>query len=154
MVSETATAEDPEGPEVGFAVSLDSFSGPFDLLLSLIAKHKLDVTELALHQVTDDYIAHIRAQGAAWDLDETTEFLLIAATLLDLKAARLLPDGEVSDEDDLELLEARDLLFARLLQYRAFKAVAAEFEEMFAAALGGSRGQPDSIRTSHSCSPM
>ncbi|MCB9412925.1 MAG: segregation/condensation protein A [Actinobacteria bacterium] len=134
MVSETATAEDPEGPEVGFAVSLDSFSGPFDLLLSLIAKHKLDVTELALHQVTDDYIAHIRAQGAAWDLDETTEFLLIAATLLDLKAARLLPDGEVSDEDDLELLEARDLLFARLLQYRAFKAVAAEFEEMFAAA--------------------
>lgn len=113
-----------------FAVSLDEFSGPFDLLLTLISKHKLDVTELALHQVTDDYIAHIRAQGAGWDLDETTEFVLVAATLLDLKAARLLPNGEVSDEDDLELLEARDLLFARLLQYRAFKAVSAELSAL------------------------
>ncbi|MDQ1248892.1 MAG: segregation and condensation protein [Actinomycetota bacterium] len=117
-----------------FAVSLDEFSGPFDLLLALIAKHKLDVTELALHQVTDDYIAYIRAQGGGWDLDETTEFVVVAATLLDLKAARLLPNGEVSDEDDLELLDARDLLFARLLQYRAFKAVSAELEQLFAGA--------------------
>ena len=115
-------------------VSLDEFAGPFDLLLNLISKHKLEVTELALHQVTDDYLAHIKAQGESWDLDETTEFLVVAATLLDLKAARLLPSGEVDDEDDLALLEARDLLFARLLQYRAYKAVAAEMETMMAEA--------------------
>ena len=115
-----------------FVVSLEEFSGPFDLLLNLIAKHKLEVTELALHQVTDDYVAHIKAQGETWDLDETTEFLVVAATLLDLKAARLLPSGEVDDEDDLELFEARDLLFARLLQYRAYKSVAAELEQLMA----------------------
>lgn len=124
------TVNPPTAPDGGFTVSLAEFSGPFDLLLNLIAKHKLDVTALALAQVTDEYIAHIKAQGPGWDLDETTEFVLIAATLLDLKAARLLPSGEVSDEDDLELLEARDLLFARLLQYRAFKAVAGELETM------------------------
>lgn len=131
---ESATAQAPAASDGGFNVSLAEFSGPFDLLLNLIAKHKLDVTVLALAQVTDEYIAHIKAQGAGWDLDETTEFVLIAATLLDLKAARLLPSGEVSDEDDLELLEARDLLFARLLQYRAFKAVAGEFETMLGTA--------------------
>jgi segregation and condensation protein A len=109
----------------GFRVRLDEFEGPFDLLLQLISKHKLEVTELSLHQVTDDFVAYIRAQGAAWDLDETTEFLVVAATLLDLKTARLLPSGEVEDEDDLALLEARDVLFARLLQYRAYKEVAA-----------------------------
>lgn len=118
----------------GFVVSLDEFSGPFDLLLNLIAKHKLEVTELALHQVTDDYLAHIRSQGERWDLDETTEFLVVAATLLDLKAARLLPSGEVDDEDDLELLDARDLLFARLLQYRAYKSVAAELATLMTGA--------------------
>jgi segregation and condensation protein A len=115
--------------EAGFHVHLDEFEGPFDLLLSLISKHKLEVTELALHSVTDDFIAHIRAQGADWDLDETTEFLVIAATLLDLKTARLLPSGEVEDEEDLALLEARDILFARLLQYRAYKEVAALFAQ-------------------------
>jgi segregation and condensation protein A len=118
----------------GFVVSLEEFSGPFDLLLNLIAKHKLEVTELALHQVTDDYLSHIRAQGDQWDLDETTEFLVVAATLLDLKAARLLPSGEVDDEDDLQLLDARDLLFARLLQYRAYKSVSVEFAELMAQA--------------------
>ena len=107
----------------GFSVSLDGFEGPFDLLLQLISKHKLEVTELALHVVTDEFIAHIRAQGSEWDLGEATEFLVVAATLLDLKAARLLPSGEVDDEEDLALLEARDLLFARLLQYRAYKEV-------------------------------
>jgi segregation and condensation protein A len=116
-------------PETTFTVTVEGFEGPFDLLLSLISKHKLEVTELALHQVTDDFIAHIRAQGPGWDLDEATEFLVIAATLLDLKAARLLPTGEVEDEEDLALLEARDLLFARLLQYRAYKQVSAVFEE-------------------------
>ncbi|MER5458888.1 ScpA family protein [Micromonospora sp. NPDC002389] len=108
-----------------FTVRLDNFTGPFDLLLQLIGKHKLDVTEVALHQVTDEFIAYIRAMGDDWDLDEASEFLLIAATLLDLKAARLLPSAEVENEEDLALLEARDLLFARLLQYKAYKEAAA-----------------------------
>ena len=109
-----------------FAVRLDNFEGPFDLLLSLIGKHKLDVTEVSLSQVTDEFLAHIKAGSAdgVWDLEQTTSFLLVASTLLDLKAARLLPQGDIEDEDDLALLEARDLLFARLLQYRAFKQVA------------------------------
>ena len=114
-------------PGTAFSVTVGSFEGPFDLLLQLISKHKLEVTELALHIVTDEFIAHLRAQGPEWDLDETTEFLVVAATLLDLKAARLLPSGEVEDEEDLALLEARDLLFARLLQYRAYKEVSALF---------------------------
>ncbi|MCX5534443.1 segregation/condensation protein A [Streptomyces sp. NBC_00006] len=107
-----------------FKVRLDNFEGPFDLLLQLISKHKLDVTEVALSKVTDEFMAHIRAMGTDWDLDQTTEFLVVAATLLDLKAARLLPTAEVEDEADLALLEARDLLFARLLQYRAYKQIA------------------------------
>ncbi|WP_030683485.1 segregation and condensation protein A [Streptomyces sp. NRRL B-1347] len=107
-----------------FKVRLANFEGPFDLLLQLIAKHKLDVTEVALSKVTDEFMAHIRAMGPDWDLDQTTEFLVVAATLLDLKAARLLPAAEVEDEADLALLEARDLLFARLLQYRAYKQIA------------------------------
>ncbi|MGI8869000.1 MAG: segregation and condensation protein A [Mycobacteriales bacterium] len=111
----------------GFDVHLDNFEGPFDLLLRLIAKHKLDVTEVALSRVTDEFIAHIELGGREWDLGQATEFLVVAATLLDLKAARLLPAGDVNDEDDLALLEARDLLFARLLQYRAFKAIAEIF---------------------------
>jgi segregation and condensation protein A len=113
-----------------FEVHLANFEGPFDLLLSLIAKHKFDVTEVALSQVTDEFIAYIRTaevDSADWDLDQTSEFLVVAATLLDLKTARLLPDAEAEDEEDLALLEARDLLFARLLQYRAYKEVAAMF---------------------------
>jgi segregation and condensation protein A len=109
----------------GFSVRVGDFEGPFDLLLSLISKHKLEVTDLALHLVTDEFIGYIRGKGDAWDLDEASSFLVVAATLLDLKAARLLPSGEVEDEEDLALLEARDLLFARILQYRAFKEVAA-----------------------------
>ncbi|MGV8849907.1 MAG: segregation and condensation protein A [Propionibacteriaceae bacterium] len=111
-----------------FSVHLANFSGPFDLLLQLISRHKFDVTEIALATVTDEFIAHIRAQGTHWDLEQTSQFLVIAATLLDLKTARLLPQGEVDDIEDLALLEARDLLFARLLQYRAFKQVAAWIE--------------------------
>jgi segregation and condensation protein A len=118
---------------IGFSVTLDNFEGPFDLLLSLIGKHKMDVTEVALSQVTDEFIAHIKAGGEVWDLDQTTSFLLVASTLLDLKAARLLPAGDVEDEDDLALLEARDLLFARLLQYKAFKQVAGVLETRMAA---------------------
>ncbi|MBZ5734123.1 segregation/condensation protein A [Nocardioides sp. TRM66260-LWL] len=117
------------GDAAGFAVRLDNFEGPFDLLLGLIAKHRLDITEVALSQVTDEFIAHVKAGGPVWDLEQTTSFLLVAATLLDLKAARLLPSAEVEDEEDLALLEARDLLFARLLQYRAFKQVASVIEQ-------------------------
>ncbi|MCU1674537.1 MAG: segregation/condensation protein [Frankiales bacterium] len=115
-----------------FHVRLEVFEGPFDLLLQLIGKHQLDVTEVALSQVTDDFIAHIRAAGNEWDLGQATEFLVVAATLLDLKAARLLPGSEVEDEEDLALLEARDLLFARLLQYRAYKQAAAHLEQRLA----------------------
>jgi segregation and condensation protein A len=110
--------------EKGFEVHLDNFDGPFDLLLQLISRHKLDITEVALSQVTDEFIAYIKAAGDAWDLDQTSQFMVVAATLLDLKAARLIPSGEVEDPEDLALLEARDLLFARLLQYRAFQRVA------------------------------
>jgi segregation and condensation protein A len=110
-------------PDGVFKVRLANFEGPFDLLLQLISRHKLDVTEVALSKVTDEFMAHIRAMGPDWDLDQTTEFLVVAATLLDLKAARLLPAAEVEDEADLALLEARDLLFARLLQYRAYKQI-------------------------------
>lgn len=120
------------GRPTGFQVHLDNFEGPFDLLLGLISKHKLDVTEVSLAAVTDEFIAWIRSQGEDWELGEASEFLLVAATLLDLKAARLLPAAEVEDDEDLALLEARDLLFARLLQYRAFKDVAATFAERIA----------------------
>ena len=120
--------EDGQGSG-GFAVRLTNFEGPFDLLLSLISKHQLDITEVALSQVTDDFIAHIKRASSdsadGWDLEQTSSFLVVAATLLDLKTARLLPAGDVEDEDDLALLEARDLLFARLLQYKAFKQIAA-----------------------------
>jgi segregation and condensation protein A len=133
--AEPATSKS-EGPQqAGFQVRLSNFEGPFDLLLQLIFAHRLDVTEVALHQVTDDFIAYTKAVGKQLELDETTTFLVIAATLLDLKAARLLPAGEVHDEEDLALLEVRDLLFARLLQYRAFKHVAEMFAELEAAAL-------------------
>ncbi|MEO0010988.1 MAG: hypothetical protein RIQ39_577 [Actinomycetota bacterium] len=120
-----------------FKVHLDNFDGPFDLLLQLISKHKLDITEVSLSLVTDEFISFIRAleaSGEGWRLDQATEFLVIAATLLDLKAARLLPSGEIEDEEDLALLEARDILFARLLQYRAFKEIASNFQEAILAA--------------------
>jgi segregation and condensation protein A len=116
----------------GFSVHLTNFDGPFDLLLQLISRHKMDITEIALGTVTDEFIAYIRdleKSDEGWDLDKTTEFLVVAATLLDLKAAKLLPSGEIDDEADLALLEARDLLFARLLQYRAFKEIASIFNE-------------------------
>jgi segregation and condensation protein A len=122
----TATTTEPiilENSVDKFNVKLNQFEGPFDLLLSLIAKHELEVTALALHIVTDDFLQYIKNQGSSWDLDEATEFLVIAATLLDLKTARLLPSGEVEDEEDIARLEARDLLFARLMQYKAFKDV-------------------------------
>lgn len=121
---DTSVPDHARSAEGSFRVHLDNFDGPFDLLLQLISRHKLDITEVALSQVTDEFIAHIKAAGGAWDLDQTSQFVVVAATLLDLKAARLIPAGEVEDPEDLALLEARDLLFARLLQYRAFQRVA------------------------------
>ena len=118
-----------------FSVRLENFDGPFDLLLQLISRHKMDITEISLSIVTDEFISFIRSleqSGQGWRLDQATEFLVVAATLLDLKAARLLPSGEVDDEEDLALLEARDILFARLLQYRAFKEIAATFADRIA----------------------
>ncbi|GAB2686757.1 segregation and condensation protein A [Nocardia thraciensis] len=140
-----AAAPDNSDRSTGFRLRLSNFEGPFDLLLQLISQRRLDVTEVALHKVTDEFIAYTKVLTASLDadptlradkiLDQTTEFLVVAATLLDLKAARLLPSGEVTDEDDLALLEARDLLFARLLQYRAFKQVAELLGELEQAAL-------------------
>jgi segregation and condensation protein A len=134
----TVSVDDTEGAPPsqasGFEVHLDVFEGPFDLLLALISKHKLDITEVALSQVTDEFISYISKRSDGWDLDQVSYFLVVAATLLDLKAARLLPSGEVEDEEDLALLEARDLLFARLLQYRAYKEVAATFAARMTAA--------------------
>ena len=127
-MTRASTSVAPSGREdapPSFSVHLDNFQGPFDLLLQLISRRKLDITEVSLSSVTDEFLAHIKAAGADWDLDQTSSFVVVAATLLDLKAARLLPSGEVDDPEDLALLAARDLLFARLLQYRAFKAVAA-----------------------------
>lgn len=129
-VAEPAPAE---APDAGFSVTLGNFEGPFDLLLQLISKHQLDITEVALSVVTSDFIAYTRELED--DLEQTTHFLLVAATLLDLKTARLLPQAEVEDEEDLALLEARDLLFARLMQYRAFKSVAAILADRFENAL-------------------
>ncbi|HJQ42145.1 MAG TPA: ScpA family protein [Jatrophihabitantaceae bacterium] len=123
------TGENTESTDGSFRVRLDNFEGPFDLLLSLISRHQLDVTEVALSQVTDEFISYL-SRLDEWDLGQATEFLVVAATLLDLKAARLLPAADVEDEEDLALLEARDLLFARLLQYRAYKLAAAYLQEL------------------------
>jgi len=134
---DTATGSKRAEISSGFSLRFANFDGPFDLLLQLISRHKMDITDISLSLITDEFIAYIRAlesSGDGWRLDQATEFLVIAATLLDLKAARLLPSGEVDDEEDLALLEARDLLFARLLQYRAFKEIAATFSERIALA--------------------
>ncbi|MDR2381643.1 MAG: segregation/condensation protein A [Bifidobacteriaceae bacterium] len=132
LLSPVAPRPATDGTDDAFHVTLDNFTGPFDLLISLIAKHRLDVTEIALAQVTDEFIQYIGALGEAWELSRTSEFLVVAATLLDLKAAMLLPGG-IAESEDLELLEARDLLFARLLEYRAFKRAAKTLEARLAA---------------------
>ncbi|MGV3713869.1 segregation and condensation protein A [Pseudolysinimonas sp.] len=137
-VEESAPVDDAPADEaaVGFRLSLSNFEGPFDLLLSLIAKHELDITEIALSKVTDEFIAYLRDLEGPDELDQASEFLVVAATLLDLKVAGLLPQGELVDAEDVALLEARDLLFARLLQYRAFKEAAAWFSRGMEAEAG------------------
>jgi segregation and condensation protein A len=120
-------AHTEQAEATGFSVSLSNFNGPFDLLLSLISKHEMDITEVSLSRVTDEFISYLRGLDSEKELDQATEFLVVAATLLDLKVAGLLPQGELVDAEDVALLEARDLLFARLLQYRAFKQAALWF---------------------------
>jgi segregation and condensation protein A len=137
-----APVDAKEGGRGEFAVRLDNFEGPFDLLLQLISRHQLDIGDIALSRVTDDFIAHLKAMGDDWELEQTSQFLVVASTLLDLKVVRLLPSVELEDEDDLALLEARDLLFARLMQYRAFKQVASVFEERMA---GEARRHPRTV---------
>ncbi len=140
--SSAAPGADTPGELSGFRVCLEEFEGPFDLLLSLISRHQLDVTAVALSKVTDDFLAHLRELGNQWEIGRVTEFLVVAATLLDLKAARLLPSAHVEDEEDLALLEARDLLVARLLQYRAVKQVAEQLAVRWAEA---GRSHPRSV---------
>ncbi|GGM13361.1 segregation and condensation protein A [Nakamurella endophytica] len=123
-----------DGQVPGFHVRLSNFEGPFDLLQQLIGARRMDVTEVALSQVTDEFLAYLADLGDRADLDVVTEFLVVAATLLDIKAARLLPQHEEDGDEDLAVLEARDLLFARLLAYRAYQQVAALFAELEAAA--------------------
>lgn len=120
-------AESIEAAGDRFRVSLGNFDGPFDLLLTLISKHELDITEVSLSKVTDEFISYLKGLDDDADLDQASEFLVVAATLLDMKVAGLLPQGELVDAESVALLEARDLLFARLLQYRAFKEVSAWF---------------------------
>jgi segregation and condensation protein A len=115
----------------GFSISLGNFDGPFDLLLSLISKHELDITEISLSKVTDEFISYLKTLDEAEELEQASEFLVVAATLLDLKIAGLLPKGEVVNPEDVAMLEARDLLFAKLLQYRAFKDISAWFNSQF-----------------------
>ena len=123
-----ASAPEASSPEPGFRVSLAGFDGPFDLLLTLLGKHELDITEISLSKVTDEFISYLKGLDAEEELEQASEFLVVAATLLDMKVAGLLPQGELVDAESVALLEARDLLFARLLQYRAFKEVSAWFE--------------------------
>ncbi|MGC5169556.1 segregation and condensation protein A [Microbacterium sp. DT81.1] len=124
---ETRSLSERDAPDEGFRVSLGNFDGPFDLLLNLISKHELDITEVSLSKVTDEFIAYLSDLGPDEELEQASEFLVVAVTLLDMKVAGLLPQGELVDAESVALLEARDLLFARLLQYRAFKDVSTWF---------------------------
>ena len=134
-VGPVGSAARPDSGRRPFHVKLSNFDGPFDLLLQLISQRRMDVTEVALHQVTDDFVAHIRAMGTEWDLDQVTEFIVVAAMLLDLKTARLLPDPDLDAVDTEDVFQTQDLLFARLLAYRAYQQVAALFAELEAGTL-------------------
>ena len=129
-MSETSALALDEHPEAGsgFTVSLKGFDGPFDLLLGLIAKRQMDVTTVALAEVTDDFIAYVRTLEAHRALEESSHFVFVAATLLDMKLIQLLPGAQAESEEDIAALEARDLLFARLLQYKAFKQIAEQLD--------------------------
>jgi segregation and condensation protein A len=135
-VADTARTSTPEaGPDdtsgrSPYRVKIEAFEGPFDLLLQLIAEREMDVYEVDLADITGDFLAHLRPDGRHLDLETATHFLVVAATLVELKAVRLLPSDSGDEYDDL-LLAARDLLYARLLEYRAFRDVSAVLAAMF-----------------------
>jgi segregation and condensation protein A len=118
-----------------YVVRTEVFEGPFDLLLHLIARQQVDIWQVSLSRITEDYLAEIRRMHEL-NLEVATEFLVVAATLLELKAARLLPSPDGEPDEVESLLEERDLLFARLLQYRAYKQVAELLGERIAGQLG------------------
>ena len=115
-----------------YVVRTEVFEGPFDLLLHLIARQRVDIWQVSLSRITEDYLAEVRRMRQL-NLEVATEFLVVAATLLELKAARLLPAPDADPDEAETALEERDLLFARLLQYRAYKQAAELFGERMAA---------------------
>lgn len=114
-----------------FHVRLDQFDGPFDLLVTLITRRQLDITHIALSEVTDEFLRYVQRNTFSEHVEDISDFLLVAATLLDIKIAQLLPQSQYTDREDVHALAARDLLFARLLEYRAFRDASAWFAQRY-----------------------
>jgi len=118
---------------MAYQVKLEAFEGPFDLLINLISRQKIDIYEIPLAKITNEYLDYIDSMQEI-DLEVSTEFLLVAATLLDIKAANLLPKKEdPRDEEELSPHEAREVLIARLIEYKKFKNVSGELASRYAA---------------------
>ena len=127
-----------ESATSGFQVNLEVYSGPFDALLGMIANNKLELTEVSLSSITEEFLTYVRGLDFTKNMDEASAFLDIASILVEAKSVAILPGGEDSqhDEQSLEALRERDLLFARLLQYRAYKQAAGDFRARIAANSG------------------
>ncbi|MDB6709573.1 ScpA family protein [Bifidobacterium longum] len=127
-----------ESATSGFQVNLEVYSGPFDALLGMIANNKLELTEVSLSSITEEFLTYVRGLDFTKNMDEASAFLDIASILVEAKSVAILPGGEDSqhDEQSLEVLRERDLLFARLLQYRAYKQAAGDFRARIAANSG------------------
>ncbi|MFR3543073.1 MAG: segregation and condensation protein A [Bifidobacterium longum] len=127
-----------ESSTSGFQVNLEVYSGPFDALLGMIANNKLELTEVSLSSITEEFLTYVRGLDFTKNMDEASAFLDIASILVEAKSVAILPGGEDSqhDEQSLEVLRERDLLFARLLQYRAYKQAAGDFRARIAANAG------------------
>ena len=127
-----------ESTTSGFQVNLEAYSGPFDALLGMIANNKLELTEVSLSSITEEFLTYVRGLDFTKNMDEASAFLDIASILVEAKSVAILPGGEDSqhDEQSLEALRERDLLFARLLQYRAYKQAAGDFRARIAANSG------------------
>ena len=120
----------------GFQVNLEVYSGPFDALLGMIANNKLELTEVSLSSITEEFLAYVRGLDFTKNMDEASAFLDVASILVEAKSVAILPGGEENHEQSLEALRERDLLFARLIQYRAYKQAAGDFRARFAANSG------------------